>query len=281
MPVFADRREFIQLVDQILKDYGVVTALGRTLVESLAMDMLRLRHIRAMEIAVLDPGIGGDREMENAIRDRDRAGSYRSDEENDLLLQAYALAEAQLADGGQLDVPEAALPVMAGDLWKVMNEARSNLERERRDLSDLDLEIASASPEDAAHMQGTRAVLLESVAAYENDMKVTDREVFLVGREPDIAAFLTGRKRIAPAQRAVWAGLMSMRLKALEYSAQEVRNADARIHVYRRRHLLTAVEKLDSLNRLGEYEERVRRSVSKTVALIKEVEGLAVIDITE
>lgn len=79
--------------------------------------------------------------------------------------------------------------------------------------------------------------------------------------------------------RDPWLGLLDRQRGALERDQEQVRNADSRIHFHRRRHMLAAVKRVDDLNRLGEYEDRVRRSIAKTVVLIKEVEAGAVIDV--
>ena len=277
MPVFADRREFTTAVQHMAADLGVTTTLGRSLVETLAMDLLRLRHVRSMELAVLDPGQGSDRELEAAMRDRDSAGGRRCDEETEILLLAYAAMEAQLELGGRLEASPEALPLMAADLWRVMNEARQSLERHKAELRETDAEIAAGN----TGLAESRALTLEDIATDGQDMRETDREVFLVGRQDDIAAYLSGRKRIAPAQRAQWSELARRRRGAMEYSRQQVAAADLRIGCCRRRHLLAAVENLGKLNLLGEYEDRIRRSIAKTLALIRDTEGVGtpVIDV--
>ncbi|MDD4060982.1 MAG: hypothetical protein PHW08_09840 [Kiritimatiellae bacterium] len=281
MPVFADRREFIRAAQKMASDLGVVTTLGRSLVDTLAMDLLRLRHVRSMELAILDPGSGNDRELDAALRDRDSASCRRGDEENDTLLRAYSEAESRLGNGSCLYVTDEALPLMTADLWRTMNEARTVLERDRQHLRALEVKIAETPPCEAAALRETRLLILEDITTGEQDLRDTDRDVFLVSSESDITAYLSGRKRIAPAQRQVWADLMGRRRRAMEYCRQQVMSADFRIDTCRRRHLLASVDKLDSLNRLGEYEDRIRRSISKTTAMIRDVEcsSKGVIDI--
>lgn len=277
LPVFGDRREFTSAVQRMSDDLGVTTAMGRSLVETLAMDMLRLRHVRSMELAVLDPGQGSDRELEAALRDRDSASGRRCDEDTEVLLRAYANAEAQLEGGGRLEVAPEALPLMTADLWRVMNEARQSLDRHKTELREIDAEIAAGNPD----LAESRALTMEDIATDEQDMRETDRELFLVNRQDDVAAYLSGRRRIAPAQRALWSALAQRRRRAMEYSQQQVATADLRIGYCRRKHLLAAVENLDKLNLLGEYEDRIRRSIAKTLALIRDTEGggKSVIDI--
>jgi hypothetical protein len=271
MPVFADRREFTTAVQRMAADLGVATSLGRSLVETLAMDMLRLRHVRAMELALLDPGAGTDFELEAALRDRDSASCRRTDEENELLLRAYAEAESALAAGGRISVDGDALHLMTADLWQYMNEARLSLESDRQTLRELDDDVAAGA--DSGSSAESRALMLQAIATGEQDLRETDKGVYLVGREADVAAFLSGKRRIAPELRAAWLSLFTRRRKAMEYGQQQVMSADARIAKFRRRHILASVGKLDSLNRLGEYEDRIRRSISRTLIMIKDVEG--------
>jgi hypothetical protein len=281
LPVFADRRELVQASMRMAQEFGVTTVLGRTLVESLAMDMLRLRHVRCMELAILDPGTGNDRDIDAALFDRDSASGRRSDEENDMLMRSYAEAESCLSGGRQLNIRDEALPLMTADLWRVMNEARRTLEYDREHLRELDEEIAVGEG-DTSRLQASRAMALESVATDEEDMRATDREVFLVSCEADIASLLSGGRRIAPEQRQRWTELMGRRRKSMERMQQQVAIADSRLASYRRRHLLASVDKLDTLNRLSEYENHIRRSISKTLAMIREVESVrGVIDVPE
>ena len=281
MPVFADRREFTTAVQRMAADLGVATSLGRSLVESLAMDMLRLRHVRAMELALLDPGTGTDFELEAALRDRDSASCRRSDEENELLLKAYAEAEAALAAGGRPGLDGDALRLMTADLWRAMNEARLSLERDRQTLRELDDDVAAGA--DAGGLAESRALLLQAIATGEQDLRDTDKSHYLVGRESDVAAMLSGRKRIAPALMQAWEELLVRRRKALEFGLQQVMSADARIGKFRRRHLLASVDCLDRLNRLAEYENGIRRSITRTLAMIRDVEGASkdVIEVTD
>lgn len=79
MPVFADRKELFLASQKMATEFGVTTVLGRTLVEALVVDLFRLRHVRAMELAILDPGIGNDRDMEAVLQERDFASCRRSD----------------------------------------------------------------------------------------------------------------------------------------------------------------------------------------------------------
>ena len=95
----------------------------------------------------------------------------------------------------------------------------------------------------------------------------------------DRGEYVAGRKRVPPAMRERWVELLERQRGILERDLEQVRTADARIHRYRRRYQFAAVGRVDDLNRLGEYEDRVRRSMAKTVALIKEVESGAVIDV--
>jgi hypothetical protein len=282
MPVFADRKELILASMQLVQEFGVTTMMGRTLTESLAMDMLRLRHVRSMEIAILDPGIGNDSAIEAVLQERDSSSSYRSDADNDLLMQAYTEAESHLINGRQLSVPKEVLVPMVADLWRVMNEARTSLERNQERLRDLDAEIAEAENNITPQMLESRTMTLEDIATDQEDMRANDKELFLVESEADIAAFLSGRKRISLGQQQRWTELMRHRRHCTEYRQQQVMSADSRLATHRRRHLLAAVDRLDTLQKLSEYENNIRRSISKTLTMIREVESIkGVIDVPE
>jgi hypothetical protein len=281
MPVFADRKELILASMQLVQEFGVTTMMGRTLAESLAMDMLRLRHVRSMEIAILDPGVGNDSAIEAVLQERDSSSSYRSDADNDLLMQAYTEAESHLINGRQLSVPKEVLVPMVADLWRVMNEARTSLERNQEHLRELDKEMAE-SEENTPRMLESRAMALEAIATDQEDMRANDKELFLVESEADIAAFLSGRKRISLGQQQRWTELMRHRRHCMEYRQQQVMSADSRLAAHRRRHLLAAVDRLDTLEKLSAYENNIRRSISKTLAMIREVESIkGVIDVPE
>jgi hypothetical protein len=279
LPVFADRREYVPLVQQMQGEFGIRTALGRALVESLALDILRLRYLRSMELAVLDPGLDGDRELETALRDRERASHHRSDEENEALLQTYSIGAAQLRNRVRLVVPDDLVAIMAADLWRDMNEPRQALARDQEELKELDAEIAVADPADVPHLQSIRAITLESIGQDEADMKTRDRALFFVEKEADLTAYVAGRKSIPPAQRERWADLLDRQRAMLEQDISQVRVADARINHCRRRHYRASAGRVAEINGLGEYEDRIRRSMAKTVTMIKEVESRAVIEV--
>jgi hypothetical protein len=280
MPVFADRRELILASMRMIQEFGVTTILGRTLVESLAMDMLRLRHVRSMEIAILDPGVGNDRDIEALLQERDSSSGHKSDAENDLLMQAYTEAESCLISGRQLGVPKEVLAPMVADLWRAMNEARESLARNQERLRDLDAETAEAENNISPRVLESRAMTLEDIATDQEDMRANDKEHFFVESESDVAAFLSGRKRISMGQLQRWTELMRHRRNCMEYRQQQVLSADSRLAMHRRRHLLASVDKLDTLNRLCEYESHIRRSISKTLTMIREVESVkGVIDV--
>lgn len=227
LPVFADRREYIPLVEQMQAEFRATTSTGRALVESLALDLLRLRQVHAMEIALCDPGLDGDRDLEQAIRDRERASHRRSDEENDALLKAYGMAAAQLRNGSRLEVPDEIVPTMTSDIWHAMNLDRDLLAHEREYLAETEAEMATADPAELPNLQDARTRLLETIAQYEQDMQTSDRDAYLVAKESDVAAVVSGRKRVPPAMRGRWADLMERQRGALERDLEQVRNADS------------------------------------------------------
>jgi hypothetical protein len=279
LPVFADRREYIPLVQQMQVEFGIRTSMGRALVESLVLDMLRLRYMRSMEIALLDPGLDGDRDLETAIRDRERASHHRSDEENETLLQAYGSGAAQLRNGLRLVIPDELVATITADLWRYMNEPRESLARNQAEMKELDADIATADPADIPNLQTIMEITREAIVQDEEDMKTRDRTLFFVEKEADLTAYVAGRKRISPAMMERWAELLDRQRAILERDISQTRVADARINHCRRRHYRASAGRIDELNGLGEYEDRIRRSMTKTVALIKEVESGAVIDV--
>jgi len=279
LPVFADRREYAPLVTKMQSEFGASTSMGRALVESLVLDLLRLRQVRAMEIAIFDPGLDSDRDLEQAIRNRERASHYRPDEDNDALLQAYGSGMSQLRNGSRLQVHDEIVPIMVADLWRAMNLDRDLLAGERESLGQLESDMTRADPAELPNLQELRAQSLEMITRYEQYMKTMDREVFLIEKESDVAAIVSGRRRVPPAMRDRWVELLDRQRSVLEQDMAQVRNADAGIHRFRRRHMLSAVGRVDELNRLAEYEDKIRRSMAKTVTLLKEVEGAAAIDV--
>lgn len=277
--VFANRREYDHAVQQMHAELGIKTVLGTTLLETLTLDFLRIRQIRAMEISILDGGSDNDRELANAIRDREYASQHRSDELNNALFQAYSGTLSQVKLNQRFDLPEDIIPAMLEDLWEAMNSARDYLAREHEDLLELDEEIASADPEDIEELKASRSYILESIADNEAEMEETDRERFLIREESQLEAYLAGRKKIPLVTLSKWVEILDRRRRVVQDAMGEVRAADARIHYLRQRHLQTAVGRIDELNRLGEYEDRIRRSITKTLPLIKQVEADAVMDI--
>jgi len=277
IPIFADREEFIHMVQKITADFGVTTMMGHTLVEALAMDMLRLRHVRTMELAILDPGIEKDKYIDAAVESRRMASGHRSDEENEILLEAYTEIVQLLASGAKMCVQDKAVELMTADLWKFMNYGRIMLKKQQNELKALDARMA-ADPENTA-IKEKHEQKLKDIASCEEYMEQIDIAVFLIKEEKDITAFITGRRRLAPKQRQLWIKLIQNKKLGIETIIAKVRRADARISGHRRQYFLDSVEQLDKLNQLGEYEDRIRRAITKNIGLIKEVEKMAVIEV--
>ncbi len=277
MPVFANREEFIQMVQKMNADFGVTTAMGRSLVESLAMDMLRLRHVRAMELTILDPGIDNDRHIDAALLNRQITCGQKSEEEIENLRDACIETQSQLTGGTGMRVREDTADCMAAELWSLMNYARPNLEKAQKERDKLDAAIA-ADPEN--HVRRENHIRLQQqIANIEDFMQHTDKEVFHARSEPDVKAFITGKKRLAKDQRQKWIKLIGICRSNQESILAKIMQVDDRINARKREHIRESVDKLDKLKQLGEYESQIRRSIIKTTELIKEVEKMAVIDV--
>ena len=279
LALFGDRAELAELVENMQAEFGVRTTMGRALVESAALDLLRIRQLRAMEIALFEGGSSNDPELQGALQARDSAGQHRTDHDNELLHEAYGTALEQLREGAKLDLPEDVKAVMTADLWAAMTYDRAWLTREQETLKGLDESIATAAPAELEDLKRLRASTLESITENRLRMKETDHETYLIKTQAELSAFVTGRHRVPNGLRARWIELLEQQRSRLERGRAEVQNADIRIHQCRSQALLAAANKLEKLKLLSEYEDRVRRSMAKTIAMIKEVESGAVIDV--
>jgi hypothetical protein len=278
MPVFADSEEYVQMVEKFNADFGISTELGRRLVESLALDTLRLRHAQGMLVTTIDPGIKNDKNIEAALLQKEFAYGTMSEQDIYTLWNAYLELQAQLTDGKGMHVQEDAVELITADIWQQMSRAKPALDAARKELARLDATLGE-NPNPV--QKSRREQLLMKISDIEYYVQHTDKEIFNVRSEADLKAFITGKKRLTQDRREKWIKLIGICKGNVQSAVNKIRKADETINARKQECVRESVLHLETLQRLGEYQNQTRRSIAKTMEMIRDVEKMAVIDVLD
>jgi len=278
-PLYYSQEDVSTLAADIGTQLGCRSTFSRSLAESMAIDVLRLRHIRALEHALLDPDIERDHELERALRQKRGECVSKSEADRTVLLDAATKVRDSLAAGTPISLAICELDILVGELWTTMNGPRRNLEKARRELASIDGRIKAASTEEAEGLQVDRGLIEEDLHAAEAQIRTRDLQYYGIETEDDILAVLTNAKPVPPDLRAVWVNLMADLAYDQTVKLKQMQDGRLRIESLRRDQLLQSLNGLDRLTQLADYAARIQKHMERTLAMLRDVEGLSVIDV--
>ena len=271
-PIHYTPDEARTLAQDIARRYDCRDSYSQSLAESVAMDMLRLRQIKRLEHALLDPDVEGRRDIEQAMQQRRGHFLDSTPQDHKLLLDATTAALETLNSERRIRIG-VGFELMVTDVWRTLSAPIENLARLRKDIAEPD------DPEDVEWSKQRRAAMEQDLPEAEADVKKEGPEAHGVTDEMQVGAILRGGE-IPPEFVSAWTTLMGRLQTWRQRRIHEIEEAERRIQQLQRELLLPTFKHLESLRLLSDYEQRVQRQMERTLAILKDAAGTArVIDV--
>lgn len=272
-PIFYTRDEVALLAGDIALRYDCRDQYTLSLAESAAIDMLRLRQIKRLEHAALEPDVEGRRDIEQAMEQRRGHVLDLTPQDQRLLLDAATAALQTLKEEQRIRIG-VGHDLMVTEVWRMLSATDKRVESLREELAEPD------DPEDEEWSKQRKARLEKDLAEALTEAKQEGPSAYGVTDVEDVDAILQGSE-IPTEFVSSWITLMGRVQTSLLRGIHEIEEAELRIQQLQRELLLPAFKKLEVLGLLGDYEQRVQRQLERTIALLKDSAGGAkVIDLT-
>ncbi len=274
LPFLVDKQEYDQLIAQYSEDFRPATQFEVTLVESLAFDTMRLRHIHALEQTIWDSSRPSDREVEKwQFMIRMERGGMPVDE-----IQAEV---ALLEEFGKLLHSDKKPTFVKGDadrLAAMLEDLRVLLVEEVAQLQE-DIKAPAKPPPEKAQIPNpfpapTREQMIDHLKKCEGQLGV------LGGSQPEntvlrtIRPLMSGKSCIPKKDVAHWNdllyGMCQARLRSIRH-VKQYRNNIQKLRYGSLTSLLSESQKLEVLNR---YETMVRRNIDRTLRQLQQFRKL-------
>lgn len=272
-PVYYSRQEVSDLAADIASQLGCRSTFTHTLAESVASDILRLRHVRSLEHAVLDPDVGAAKDLEDAYKQQRGRCIQKTDLEHAALLAAATKTRDALEAGAPITLTPTELQLMGDECWTRMTSVRRRIESARREIQRLDDELKSAAPDDSELLRVER----ESAAQYlhddEEQLKTEDVGRYGIATEDDLEAILTNARPVPSECRTAWTTLATEIVYGEMAAIRQIEDGQLRIEMLRRSHVLQGLNRMDQLNLLADYAAKIQRHMERTISLIRQLEG--------
>jgi hypothetical protein len=158
-----------------------------------------------------------------------------------------------------------------------MTAARRTLDKARQDLAEID-EESKQDPE-SLELKGARERAEEAVQEAEQALTNQNVAQYGIETEDDLHGILTTTKPVPANSLAAWTNLVADAVYAERAAIQQAEDRQRWIATLRRTHLRKSLDELEKLNQLTDYAGRIQRQMERTLAMLREVEGLSVVDL--
>lgn len=278
-PIYYSRRDVADLAADVAAQLGCRSTFTHTLAESVASDMLRLRHIRSLEHALLDPDVGQAKDLESAHQQQRGCCIQKTEPEHVALLAAATKVRDGLAAETPFVLAPTELDLVTDELWGRMTCAHRACEVARAEIQRLDESLKSAAPDDVEWLQDERKTAEQNLQEAEERCKKEDVGRYGIHSKDELEAVLTNAMQVPHECRTVWSILANETVYNEMSAIRQIEDGQLRIEMLRRNHILQGMHKMDQLNLLADYEAKIQRHMERTLTMIREIEGLSVLDV--
>lgn len=278
-PLYYTPDEVSALAADIAAQLGCRSTFTHALAESIAIDTLKLRHIRTLEHALLDPDVERVFQNEQAVQQQCGRCITLSDEDCAALEAGAAKVRAALSAGTPISLAKYELDLVSDELWNRMRAARRNLEEAQTKIAEIEEQLKTATPEDAEYLKTDREDAKQDLEYAQEEIKTRDLLHFGIETQDDIVAVLTNAKPVPSERLEAWLNVVSEIVYAQTAEIRKRKDAQLRIESLRRSELLNTLGSLDRLAQLADYGAKVQRHMERTLAMLREVEGLSVMQV--
>lgn len=268
LPFLVDRKEYEELTGQLQEDFHPKTQMEMTLVETLAFDIMRLRHVFAMESAVMDHSRPPENETKKWKGEMDLECRGRRIE--DLQADRDVLTELRKS------ILAGKRPVFRGEqarrLTDLLDECLQLPSREvarlRKRYEKIEPRPPAMRPED--HERFLR-LDFEHLKKCEQLEKDRGPEAHGCSDVASLKEMVSGKRPIPSERVALWRETLESMILQLTKTIGLVRGFQRKLDELRDDYLLRLVGQSDQLDRLGRYETMVRRNIDRTLSQLQAI----------
>ncbi len=248
-PFLVDREEYHLLIEQYTEDFDPRTQFETTLVECLAFEMMRLRHIHQLEVLIWEEYRPPEREEERIhyeIKHIEKRGTAESLQREIDLLEAFNTA---LQDGVKPAFPKADRELLAS----MIAESHACSVETFGDAGDLVARTEEEAADLAAHIAAMRA-REASVGGTGNRDAVREK----------VGAIVSGRVRIAAAKAGEWEPLLMGMIRVRKQNKQRLTEKQDQWTALKQQNFHRHLEHFSRMELMNKYEVMVRRNIDRT-----------------
>jgi len=271
-PVYYTRDEVTSLYEGMIRERPCRTALGCVLTENLAVDILRLRHVRALEHAALDPNVEYDLETERALQ-MPQGELTRPAEDHQVLLSGAKRLHEAIQAGQPIDLADHEHDLMTEEIWRRLNGPARHLKSTRKRLADLEQQLLTVVADDREMVEADRAQAALDLRDAEEWAKTQEMSLYGVETFEALQGILRGAEPILASSVTHWGKLVSAIIHDESREVREHQERDSQLERIRRIALVRSIGLMEPIEKLAEYAARIQKSMERTWAMIQEVEG--------
>ncbi len=272
-PLYYSKADVSSLAADVAAQLGCKSEFTYALAESVAIDTLRLRHIHALEHAMLDPDIERNHELERALHQQRGHCIEKTEEDLAAIQEAATKAREALNEGKPFQLAPYEFELISDALWSVMVAPRCAVEEARRELDRVTAQMKDASPEDMEWLRDDHKRAGEDLQQAQERLKTGALSQYGIETQDDLEAMLRNAKPAPSEIRPKWAMLLGQLAHDQAVALRQRQDGRLRIESLRRDQLLQSLNGIERLTQLADYAARIQRHMEKTVAMIREMEG--------
>lgn len=265
-PLLVDRAEHEQLITELREDFQPQTQLELLLIESLAFELMRLRHIHALEATIWEDGRPQSDEERRA---RDGIDIYlgkktMAEHETDRALLARMLYA--ITDGRDEPFTDGEVTHLVGLLQGSFENNHARIERAQQSVKIAEERLAQTNdetrvPELKERLEQEHKHL---AATIEHERKYGAAGLGCGGADA-ITNAVRHSSQIAPELKEPWRELLSNWIRGIDGRLGDAAGFQRRLVRLRHQCIHNLLQRTPELERMGRYEVMVRRNIDRTI----------------
>lgn len=264
-----DKEEYLEHLDSYVREYEPESSLERDLIESLAMDTMRLRHIHAMELRLWSYNGLDRREIQRIHAERQYIRWNHPIDICERLNRILKDLIGRIKDGEPPNLRGEDLELVQENLQSYLGSLDSEVAKQAEQLDELREKASSGEFKERDRQEFEKQS--KNLQFGKQLQREASYEALGCRQDEDIGPYLSGEKPIPEDKTMGWR-------KALHYIAEQKKTPLYRLEKFDLRERRMLDQELDILldkkprdfERLSRYETMVRKNMANTLKLLKQ-----------